>query len=294
MAIPRVDISQEIADWQAAVYGEEVRSANVSALTKLQTQMNAACDGIEDAETDVATAVNTANAASTTANQASSAAQTAIATANAAITTAQGYAANAEGSAQNAAASATAAQTAQTGAQTAQLAAEAAEQAAEDAAQQAQISIHITPDEETIHHADDVVGTISTITYTLEEIAAMTDASGKVPDASAVKSLKDALSTIHSITCPVGTLEYHCGYVQAGNIVAVEAVITLTSAVSNGGILLSGLPIQYANGAPVFAWNQTTSSTITLAMNNQGQITTRSNIANGNSLRMNFCYRAGN
>lgn len=193
MAIPRVDISQEIADWQAAVYGEEVRSANVSALTKLQTQMNAACDGIEDAETDVATAVNTANAASTTANQASSAAQTAIATANAAITTAQGYAANAEGAAQNAAASATAAQTAQTGAQTAQLAAEAAEQAAEDAAQQAQISIHITPDEETIHHADDVVGTISTITYTLEEIAAMTDASGKVPDASAVKSLKDAL-----------------------------------------------------------------------------------------------------
>lgn len=197
MAIPRVDISQEIADWQAAVYGEEVRSANVSALTKLQTQMNAACDGIEDAETDVATAVNTANAASTTANQASSAAQTAIATANAAITTAQGYAANAEGSAQNAAASATAAQTAQTGAQTAQLAAEAAEQAAEDAAQQAQISIHITPDEETIHHADDVVGTISTITYTLEEIAAMTDASGKVPDASAVKSLKDALPKLY-------------------------------------------------------------------------------------------------
>lgn len=196
MAIPRVDISQEIADWQAAVYGEEVRSANVSALTKLQTQMNAACDGIENAETDVATAVNTANAASTTANQASSAAQTAIVTANAAITTAQGYAANAEGSAQNAAASATAAQTAQTGAQTAQLAAEAAEQAAEDAAQQAQISIHITPDEETIHHADDLVGTISTITYTLEEIAAMTDASGKVPDASAVKSLKDALSQL--------------------------------------------------------------------------------------------------
>lgn len=199
MAIPRVDISQEIADWQAAVYGEEVRSANVSALTKLQTQMNAACDGIEDAETDVATAVNTANAASTTANQASSAAQTAIATANAAITTAQGYAANAEGSAQNAAASATAAQTAQTGAQTAQLAAEAAEQAAEDAAQQAQIAINITPDEETIHHADDVVGTISTITYTLEEIAAMTDASGKVPDASAVKSLKDALTNLGAL-----------------------------------------------------------------------------------------------
>ena len=195
MAIPRVDISQEIADWQAAVYGEEVRSANVSALTKLQTQMNAACDGIETAQTDVATAVNTANAASATANQASSDAQDAIDDAQAAITTAQGYAANAEGSAQAAAASATAAQTAQTNAQTAQLAAEAAEQAAEDAARQAQIAINITPDEETIHHASDAVGTISAITYTLEEIAAMTDPSGKIPDASAVESLRESLTT---------------------------------------------------------------------------------------------------
>ena len=194
MAIPRVDISQEIADWQAAVYGEEVRSANVSALTKLQTQMNNACDGIETAQTDVATAVNTANAASATANQASSDAQDAIDDAQAAITTAQGYAANAEGSAQAAAASATAAQTAQTNAQTAQLAAEAAEQAAEDAARQAQIAINITPDEETIHHASDAVGTISAITYTLEEIAAMTDPSGKIPDASAVESLRESLS----------------------------------------------------------------------------------------------------
>ena len=293
MAIPRVDISQEIADWQAAVYGEEVRSANVSALTKLQTQMNNACDGIETAQTDVATAVNTANAASATANQASSDAQDAIDDAQEAITTAQGYAANAEGSAQAAAASATAAQTAQTNAQTAQLAAEAAEQAAEDAARQAQIAINITPDEETIHHASDAVGTISAITYTLEEIAAMTDPSGKIPDASAVASLRESLSTIHSISSSVGTLESHSGYVQAGNIVAVEAVIVLTSAVSSGGILLSGLPKQYANGAPIYAWNQTTSSAILLAMNNQGELTTRSNIANGNSLRMNFSYRAG-
>lgn len=198
MAIPRVDISQEIADWQAAVYGEEVRSANVSALTKLQTQMNNACDGIETAQTDVATAVNTANAASATANQASADAQDAIDDAQAAITTAQGYAANAEGSAQAAAASATSAQTAQTNAQTAQLAAEAAEQAAEDAAQQAQIAINITPDEETIHHASDTVGTISAITYTLEEIAAMTDPSGKIPDASAVESLRESLP--HRVT----------------------------------------------------------------------------------------------
>lgn len=226
MAIPRVDISQEIADWQAAVYGEEVRSANVSALTKLQTQMNAACDGIEDAETDVATAVNTANAASTTANTASSAAQTAITTANAAITTAQGYAANAEGSAQAAATSATAAQTALTGAQTAQLAAEAAEQAAEDAAEQAQIAINITPDEETIHHASDLVGTISTITYTLEEIAAMTDASGKVPDASAVKSLRDALTNIEKL---------HIETVSVPANSSTTSTVTVSKSIKNWG-----------------------------------------------------------
>ena len=219
MAIPRVDISQEIADWQAAVYGEEVRSANVSALTKLQTQMNAACDGIETAQTDVATAVNTANAASATANQASSDAQDAIDDAQAAITTAQGYAANAEGSAQAAAASATAAQTAQTNAQTAQLAAEAAEQAAEDAAQQAQIAINITPDEETIHHASDAVGTISAITYTLEEIAAMTDPSGKIPDASAVASLRESLS--NSVT-PVKLTVGGEGHFSSLNVMAFK------------------------------------------------------------------------
>ena len=31
-----VDISEELQDWQNARYGREVRSANVSALTKLQ------------------------------------------------------------------------------------------------------------------------------------------------------------------------------------------------------------------------------------------------------------------
>lgn len=50
--IPRVDITQEIAEWQGAVYGEEVRDANVQALTKLQTQMNAACDEFEDIAED--------------------------------------------------------------------------------------------------------------------------------------------------------------------------------------------------------------------------------------------------
>lgn len=258
MAIPRVDISQEIADWQAAVYGEEVRSANVSALTKLQTQMNAACDGIETAQTDVATAVNTANAASATANQASSDAQDAIDDAQAAITTAQGYAANAEGSAQAAAASATAAQTAQTNAQTAQLAAEAAEQAAEDAAQQAQIAINITPDEETIHHASDAVGTISAITYTLEEIAAMTDPSGKIPDASAVASLRESFTTYGYTS---GTL-LSDGAIAANGSVGVTApsdgIIALRDLYTNENVSISsatGVPYVRLNINNALVWN---------------------------------------
>ncbi len=39
-----IDISQEIREWKEAEYGEEVRIANVSALTKLQDQANAAID----------------------------------------------------------------------------------------------------------------------------------------------------------------------------------------------------------------------------------------------------------
>ena len=113
------------------------------------------------------------------------------------------------------------------------------------------------------------------------------------PVGGELTALRESLTNINTITCPVGTLESHCGYVEAGNIVAVEAVISLTSAVSSGGVLLSGLPKQYANGTPVFAWNQTAASAVTLAMNNQGQLTTRSNLTSGNSLRMNFCYRSG-
>ena len=192
----------------------------------------------------MATAVNTANAASATANQASSDAQDAIDDAQAAITTAQGYAANAEGSAQAAAASATAAQTAQTNAQTAQLAAEAAEQAAEDAARQAQIAINITPDEETIHHASDAVGTISAITYTLEEIAAMTDPSGKIPDASAVASLRESLSTNDYFKTEGFTENTSFGSVaglriRVGKTVYLSFEVTLTASLPSTTILFT-------------------------------------------------------
>lgn len=39
-----VDINQDIQDWKDARYGRQVRAANVSALTKLQDQTNAAVD----------------------------------------------------------------------------------------------------------------------------------------------------------------------------------------------------------------------------------------------------------
>lgn len=39
-----VDINQNIQDWTTARYGRQVRAANVSALTKLQDQANAAVD----------------------------------------------------------------------------------------------------------------------------------------------------------------------------------------------------------------------------------------------------------
>lgn len=50
--IPRVDISEELEDWSSAVYGEEVRSANFSALTKLQQQTNDACNMFEEIAED--------------------------------------------------------------------------------------------------------------------------------------------------------------------------------------------------------------------------------------------------
>lgn len=140
MAIKRVDISSEIQDWKSAVYGEEVRSANVSALTKLQTQINDACDGIELVEGNATDTLAKAQSASDTANQASKDANTAIDTANNAVTQAQGYA-NAAASSATAAAEkvtecsayANDAQAAKTDAQAAKAAAETARDEAREA-----------------------------------------------------------------------------------------------------------------------------------------------------------------
>ena len=40
MEIKRIDLAKEIEDWRGAVHGEEVRSANISALQKMQTSIN--------------------------------------------------------------------------------------------------------------------------------------------------------------------------------------------------------------------------------------------------------------
>ena len=48
-----VDISQEIQDWKSSRYGRQVRGANVTALTKLQEQTNAAVDYIVQKGDDI-------------------------------------------------------------------------------------------------------------------------------------------------------------------------------------------------------------------------------------------------
>lgn len=59
----RIDLSQEIRDWEDAEYGEEVRSAQISALQKTQTHVNTAIDNVNQAATDVkATTQSAANA----------------------------------------------------------------------------------------------------------------------------------------------------------------------------------------------------------------------------------------
>ena len=42
MSLPLIDLAAEIAEWAAAKYGRQVRSATISALTKVQDQMNTA------------------------------------------------------------------------------------------------------------------------------------------------------------------------------------------------------------------------------------------------------------
>lgn len=52
MSLPLIDLATEIAAWAAAKYGRQVRSATVSALTKVQNQMNAAIEYVTNLGTD--------------------------------------------------------------------------------------------------------------------------------------------------------------------------------------------------------------------------------------------------
>lgn len=52
----KIDLSQEIRDWEEAEYGEEVREAQISALQKTQTHVNVAIDNVNQASSDVQSA----------------------------------------------------------------------------------------------------------------------------------------------------------------------------------------------------------------------------------------------
>lgn len=55
MSLPLIDLATEIAAWAAAKYGRQVRSATISALTKVQDQMNAAIEYVTNLGTDTET-----------------------------------------------------------------------------------------------------------------------------------------------------------------------------------------------------------------------------------------------
>lgn len=55
MSLPLIDLATEIAQWAAAKYGRQVRSATISALTKVQGQMNTAIEYITNLGTDTET-----------------------------------------------------------------------------------------------------------------------------------------------------------------------------------------------------------------------------------------------
>lgn len=77
MAIEYIDLGKEIHDWEKAIYGREVRSANVEAFQKIQASVNGAIAEVEDAANqsnkaakESALAVSNANAALKGANEA--------------------------------------------------------------------------------------------------------------------------------------------------------------------------------------------------------------------------------
>lgn len=71
----RIDLTREIRDWEEAVYGEEVRSANSRALQKIQNSVNEALNDVNQSAQNINTtlsdlepAIARANAAANIAN----------------------------------------------------------------------------------------------------------------------------------------------------------------------------------------------------------------------------------
>ena len=128
------DISAEIAAFQNAVYGEEVRSSMVSAIEKIndvcedaESTVESFSSGVTQAISNANTAASAANTAATNANTKASAANTAATNANTARTAAN----NAATAANNAASAATTTNTNITNAESARVSAENARATAE-------------------------------------------------------------------------------------------------------------------------------------------------------------------
>lgn len=63
MAIGNIDLSQEIESWKSAVYGKDVRSANVAAFEKIQGTVNDTVQNVNQAAEEVVSASNKAQQA---------------------------------------------------------------------------------------------------------------------------------------------------------------------------------------------------------------------------------------
>lgn len=132
------DISAEIAAFQNAVYGEEVRSSMVSAIEKINDVCEDAESTVESFSSGVTQAISNANTAASAANTAASNANSKATAANTAATnanTARTAANNAATAANNAASAATTTNTNITNAESARVTAEQARATAESARQ---------------------------------------------------------------------------------------------------------------------------------------------------------------
>lgn len=92
MAVSNINLQSEIQDWKEAVYGEEVRAANVSAFEKIQGIVN---DTVQEVNTAAAGVKET----TALAQQTITSSQTTLNAANRAVTQAQESADNASDSA---------------------------------------------------------------------------------------------------------------------------------------------------------------------------------------------------